>query len=59
MLYLKDDKPVLEFMGVGRSDHVNKLNEKLVEATKAVGGTLIGQPFFALMGQEITVHPIG
>jgi len=58
-LTLKDDKPVLEFMGVGRSDHVKKLNRKLADATRAVGGTLIGNPFFALMEQQVTVHPIG
>lgn len=59
ILYLRDDKPVLEFLGVGRSDHVRQLNEVLAKATEAVGGTLVGNPFSALMGQEITVHPIG
>ncbi|KAI3396784.1 hypothetical protein diail_11684 [Diaporthe ilicicola] len=60
MLTLKDDKPELEFLGVGRSDHVKKLNEILAKATKAVGGTLVQNPFFALLGQQqVTVHPIG
>lgn len=60
MLTLKDDKPELEFLGVGRSDHVKKLNDVLARATRAVGGTLVQNPFFALMGeQEVTVHPIG
>ena len=58
-LTLKDDKPILEFMGVGRSEHVKKLNGYLAKATEAVGGTLVQNPFYALMGQEVTVHPIG
>jgi hypothetical protein len=60
MLHLKQDKPVLEFLGVGRSDHINYLNRKLEEATQAVGGELVQNPFFSLLGhQQVTVHPIG
>lgn len=60
MLTLNNDKPELEFLGVGRSDHVKKLNDILARATRAVGGTLVQNPFYALMGeQEVTVHPIG
>ncbi|KAF9881347.1 glucose-methanol-choline oxidoreductase [Colletotrichum karsti] len=60
MLTLKDDKPVLEFLGVGRSDHVRKLNDLLAKATQAMGGTFVNNPFHALMGgQQVTVHPIG
>ncbi|KLU92268.1 cholesterol oxidase [Magnaporthiopsis poae ATCC 64411] len=60
VLSLKDDRPVLEFLGVGRSRHVQELNRILAKATKAVGGTLVQNPFFALMGQQqVTVHPIG
>lgn len=51
---------MLEFLGVGRSDHVRYLNNLLARATAAVGGTLVQSPFVALMGdQEITVHPVG
>ena len=57
---LKDDKPVLEFVGVGRSDHVKYLNRVLERATKAVGGTFVQNPWYALLGeQQVTVHPIG
>lgn len=60
MLTLKDDKPVLEFIGVGRSEHVKELHHKLEQATKAVGGTFVPHPWFSLLGkQQITVHPIG
>ncbi|CZR65496.1 related to cholesterol oxidase precursor [Phialocephala subalpina] len=59
-LTLKDDKPILEFLGVGRSDHVEYLNDLLRQATQAVGGTYVNSPFYACLGQqEITVHPIG
>lgn len=59
-LTLKDDKPVLEFQGVGRSDHVRELNDILKQATEAVGGIYVNSPFYAALGQqEITVHPIG
>ncbi|KAK0739263.1 hypothetical protein B0T21DRAFT_346593 [Apiosordaria backusii] len=59
MLSLKDDKPVLEFLGVARSHHVKKLNSILERATEYVGGTLVHSPFYGIMGQQITVHPIG
>ena len=60
ILSLHKDQPVLEFMGVGRSEHVTYLNELLKKATEAVGGTFINSPFYAVLGkQEITVHPIG
>ncbi|KAJ7057776.1 hypothetical protein C8F01DRAFT_1151027, partial [Mycena amicta] len=60
ILTLQDDKPVLEFVGVGRSDHVKHLDGLLAKATQAVGGTFVQNPFYAVMGeQEITVHPIG
>ncbi|KAK5630834.1 hypothetical protein RRF57_006549 [Xylaria bambusicola] len=59
-LTLKEDKPVLEFIGVGRSDHVKYLNRILEKATRAVGGTFVQNPFYSLLGQQqITVHPIG
>lgn len=60
MLSLENDRPKLEFLGVGRSEHVKQLNHKLAQATQAVGGTFVQSPFFALLGeQEVTVHPIG
>jgi hypothetical protein len=60
ILTLKNDKPVLEFVGVGRSEHVQYLNGILKDATEAVGGTFVQSPFYAALGQqEITVHPIG
>ena len=51
ILTLENDKPILRFLGVGRSEHVKFLNNKLAEATNAVGGTYVNSPFFALLGQ--------
>ena len=60
ILTLKDDKPVLEFIGVGRSDHVKEMQDVLERATKAVGGTFVPNPWYSLMGQQqVTVHPVG
>ncbi|KAL1999346.1 hypothetical protein VTN02DRAFT_4657 [Thermoascus thermophilus] len=60
IMSLEDNKPVLRFLGVGRSDHVKYLNGILEKATNAVGGTFVNNPFFAALGdQQITVHPIG
>lgn len=56
---LKDDKPLLEFLGVGRSHHVEKMNDLLAKATKAIGGTFVPNPFEAFAGKQVTVHPIG
>ncbi|KAF5356668.1 hypothetical protein D9757_013201 [Collybiopsis confluens] len=57
----KDDAPHLEFLGVGRTEHVKVLNEVLEKATSAVGGTFINSPFYAAFNQqvEITVHALG
>jgi hypothetical protein len=60
VLTLEEDHPVLEFVGVGRSNHVKELHKKLEIATEAVGGTFVNNPFYAIMGnQEVTVHPVG
>ncbi|KAJ6588572.1 hypothetical protein B0H19DRAFT_923787 [Mycena capillaripes] len=61
LITLKNDKPYLQFLGVGRTEHVKKLNEVLANATKAIGGTLINSPFYAAFHEmtEITVHPLG
>ena len=52
ILSLKDDKPHLQFLGVGRSDHVQHLNHVLAEATSKIGGTYVNSPFYALLGQD-------
>ncbi|KAL7909362.1 hypothetical protein GGI35DRAFT_479634 [Trichoderma velutinum] len=59
-LTLRDDKPVLSYSGVGRSNSVSRIHAFLEEMTGAVGGDFIANPAWSLLGsQEITVHPIG
>jgi hypothetical protein len=48
----KHGKPVIEFLGVGRTQHVAELNRVMAEATNAVGGTFINNPFFAALGEQ-------
>ncbi|KAJ7641630.1 hypothetical protein FB45DRAFT_976315 [Roridomyces roridus] len=50
LITMQGDKSYLQFLGVGRTEHVSKLNQVLTNATGAVGGT---------MQEEITVHPLG
>ena len=45
-------KPIIKFLGVGRSHHVTYLNGLLAQATTAVGGTFINNPFFAALGEQ-------
>ncbi|KAK7042261.1 FAD/NAD(P)-binding domain-containing protein [Favolaschia claudopus] len=61
ILSLDGDKVYLQFLGVGRTEHVKRLNRVLADATKAIGGTLVNSPFYAAFHQqeEITVHPLG
>lgn len=60
ILTLDNDKPVLKFLGVGTSEHVNELNYILAQAASAVGGTFVNSPFYSGLGkQQVTVHPIG
>lgn len=62
-LSLSDDKPVLRFLGVGRSEHISHLNRQLAKVTGAVGGTLINNPFFASLGKQevgaLDIRPLG
>ncbi|KID84137.1 cholesterol oxidase precursor [Metarhizium guizhouense ARSEF 977] len=60
-LRLQDDKPVLEFVGVGHSDRVKRLHALLAKATESVGGRVIDNPFHGVFGDQhqITAHPLG
>lgn len=46
VLRLQNDQPYLQFLGVGKPERVNDV---LVKATGAIGGTLIPSPFYAGM----------
>ena len=60
-LTLENNKPVLRFLGVSRSQHHEVLKRILADATTAIGGTYAENPFMAswLGNSEITVHPLG
>lgn len=60
-LMLENDKPYMQFFGVGRQDHVKRLNETLKQLSASIGGEFIDSPFYTdLLGREqISVHPIG
>ncbi|KHN98386.1 cholesterol oxidase precursor [Metarhizium album ARSEF 1941] len=60
-LRLENDKPVLEFVGVGHSDRVKRLHAVLAKATEAVGGRVVDNPFHGVFGDQhqITAHPLG
>jgi hypothetical protein len=45
-------RPVLEFLGVGRSDHVATFNNMMAKETRAVGGIFVNNPFFATLGEQ-------
>lgn len=60
-LRLENDKPILEFLGVGHSDRVKRLHALLAKATEAVGGTIVDNPFHGVFGDQhqVTAHPLG
>jgi choline dehydrogenase-like flavoprotein len=58
---MEDDKPILRYPGISRSDRVKRLDGILAKATNLVGGTFEQNPFIGrILGQkEFTVHPLG
>ena len=52
VLTLKDDKPSLEFLGVGRSKHLQQLNALMAKMTNQMGGTFVNNPFYAKLNQQ-------
>ncbi|KAK7613132.1 hypothetical protein JOL62DRAFT_498300 [Phyllosticta paracitricarpa] len=60
ILSLENDKPYLQFLGVGRTQHAKRLNEVLAKATSAIGGKLVRSPMYSSsQPEEVTVHPLG
>lgn len=57
---LVDDRPLINFSGVGTSKRATKLAGYLQKITNLIGGTYVDSPFYAAFGEkEITVHAIG
>jgi len=55
ILASKKGRPYIQFLGVGRNDHVTHLNKVLENATNTIGGTSINSPFYAAFGQKAEV----
>ncbi|KAL0944859.1 glucose-methanol-choline oxidoreductase [Colletotrichum truncatum] len=59
-MHLVDDRPLINYSGVGTSQRVTKLAGYLQKITNLIGGTYVDSPFYAAFGEkEITVHAIG
>lgn len=60
-MYLQDDRLRIDWAGVGAQPIFDKVNDKLREATKALGGTHVEDPVWnkQFKNQLITVHPLG
>ncbi|KAK1993063.1 glucose-methanol-choline oxidoreductase [Colletotrichum falcatum] len=59
-MQLQDDRPLINYSGVGKSHRAKKLAGYLAKLTNLIGGTYIDSPFYAAFGEkEITVHAIG
>lgn len=58
---LEDDRLRISWPGVGNEEVFTKIKQRLVEATKALGGTFMPNPVWTeLFGHDlITVHPLG
>ncbi|OLN81041.1 Cholesterol oxidase 1 [Colletotrichum chlorophyti] len=60
-MYLDDnDRPLINYSGVGKSHRAKKLAGYLEKLTNMIGGIYMDSPFYAWRGEkEITVHAIG
>lgn len=45
-------RPIVKWLGVGRSKHVDYLNSFMARATQQIGGTFINNPFYAFLNQQ-------
>jgi cholesterol oxidase len=60
-MYLEDDRIRVSWPGVGEQPIFSKVNERLQQATKALGGTMTPNPTWTkVLGHDlVTVHPLG
>lgn len=60
-MYLEDDRLRIEWPGVGSQRNFTQVNERLEEATRALGGTYLINPIWADWAKHdvVTVHPLG
>ncbi|MCX7596249.1 MAG: GMC family oxidoreductase, partial [Fischerella sp.] len=60
-MYLENDRLRIEWEGVGKQPIFQRVNDRLKQATRPLGGTQIPNPIWShLFGHDlITVHPLG
>lgn len=60
-LRLEDDRLRVDWPGIGKKQVFSRVKDKLVEATKALGGTFVPNPIWSELFDHdlITVHPLG
>ena len=60
-MYLEDDRLRIDWPGVGEQAIFTKANERMREATGALGGTYVKNPIWSDLTDHnlITVHPLG
>ena len=60
-LVMKNDRMRVEWPGVGQREFVRRINDKLGEATRALGGTFIENPLWDALPKKglVTAHPLG
>ncbi|MEO6457826.1 MAG: GMC family oxidoreductase [Chloroflexia bacterium] len=60
-MYLEDDRLRIDWPGVGKQPIFTQVNERLEEATRALGGTYLKNPLWTEWAKHdlVTVHPLG
>ena len=60
-MYLEDDRLRISWPGVGEQPIFERANERLLEATRPLGGTYVINPTWSTLTKHnlITVHPLG
>ncbi|HME44117.1 MAG TPA: GMC family oxidoreductase [Syntrophorhabdales bacterium] len=60
-MYLEDDRLRIKWPGVGEQPIFERANERLLEATRPLGGTYVINPTWSMLTKHnlTTVHPLG
>lgn len=60
-IFLSDDKIRIDWEGVGKQSHFERIDDYIGQATRALGGTKVHNPIWSNLFQKdlVTVHPLG
>ncbi|MEM7726106.1 MAG: alpha/beta fold hydrolase [Cyanobacteria bacterium P01_A01_bin.45] len=60
-MHLEDDKLRIDWKGIGEQPHFQRIDDRIEQATRCLGGTKIPNPMWNKLLQKdlITVHPLG